>query len=382
MNYEARRLFLGAVVLSVFLAVLRQAELAPDPGIYRDRMALLFDGQVPYVGFFFEHFPLAILPMALAWLVGGAFSSAAYTILFAVMMAMCLGLTMALVERTGVRLGTTALGLRWLALAGPLFPIVLFRSDPFPVLLAIAGLYAMVTGRERLAITMELGGILTKGWPVVLAVPEWWRGRRWRALLLMVVTLAVAGALITFPGFSQSRQFTGIHSETTVGAAFTLTRIWSGSSLELINEAGATYVAVPMWATISNLGFGVALLLVALYRLKPGFSWDASNRLMATAVVAILIAAPLLSPQFVLWPTPFLALHSNRAVRHTGIAVSALTLIYMLAWNPGFEGDMWWVGVVNLRNLVLLGLGIMCVVTVNGDDLAASSVDRGSGQSA
>lgn len=99
------------------------------------------------------------------------------------------------------------------------------------------------------------------------------------------------------------------------------------------------------------------MLAVAVVRLRPGFSWDASIRLLATVVVAILIGSPLLSPQFILWPTPFLALHPNRAVRGTAIAVSALTLIYMLGWNPGFEGDLWWVGVVNLRNAVLLALG-------------------------
>jgi hypothetical protein len=340
-------------------------------------MALLLDGQVPYVDFFFEHFPLAIAPMALAWLLGGAFDPLIYAVLFALIMAVCLGLTLILVERTGDRLSVTDPGLRWLVLAGPLFPIVLFRSDPFPVLLTTAGFYGMLFAKERLAIGMEVAGILTKGWPVVLALPEWWRGHRRRAIVLVVIALAIGGLLITLPGFSQARQFSGIHSETTLGAVFTLARISSGSDLGLITDAGATYVSVPVWAAIANLGLGLLLLILALARVRGEFSWEGAVRLSSAAVLALLIGSPLLSPQFILWPTPFLALHSDKTIRGMAIAVSALTLTYMLAWNPGFEGDLWWVGVVNLRNIVLLALGAATAWAVAGKPATAQTMSSG-----
>jgi hypothetical protein len=357
---RTRRVFLGIALLAVFMAVLRRAELAGDPGIYMSRMALLFDGQIPYIDFFFEHFPLAIPPMALAWLLGGAFDPLIYTCLFALMMAACLGWTLVFVERTGEGLVVTDPGVRWLAIAGPLFPIVLFRSDPFPVLLAAAAFYAMVFGRERMTIVMETAGILTKGWPVVLAAPEWWRGRRGRAMGLAGLALVVGVLLINLPGFSQARQFSGIHSETFIGAIYTLSRIRMGFGLELINDAGATYVSVPVWAAILNLSLGVALLVTALIRARGAFSWTRAVRLLSAATIALLVGSPLLSPQFILWPTPFLALDTDKAIRGVAIAVSSLTLIYMLGWNSGFEGDLWWVGVVNLRNVALLLLGVMC----------------------
>ena len=359
------RNFLGLVLIAALFAGFRRAELAGDPEIYRTRVALLFDGNIPYVDFFFEHLPLALVPMALAWLLGGAFDPGIYTVVFAILMVVCLAATLVLVEKTGERIGAVDAGMHWLVMAGLLFPIVLFRSDPLPVVLAAAALYALIEGKERMAIGMELSGILTKGWPVVLALPEWWRGQRWRAGLLVFVAFGLIGLLSTLPGFTESRQFSGIHSETVVGSAFTLARISSASSLELINDAGATYVSVPVWATVLNLTFGFALLLVALFRLRPEFSWEASVGLLSAGVVALLVGAPLLSPQFILWPTPFLALHPNRTVRGTAIVVSVLTLLYMLAWNPGFEGDLWWVGVVNLRNLVLLALGVMTAWTVS-----------------
>jgi hypothetical protein len=237
----------------------------------------------------------------------------------------------------------------------------------------MAGFYGMVFAKERMAIWMEVAGILTKGWPVVLAAAEWWRGRRLRAVVLVVVALGLGGLLITLPGFSQAREFSGIHSETSIGAIFTLTRISAGADLGLITDAGATYVAVPVWAAIANLGLGLVLLILTLARIRGQFSWEGSIKLLSAAVVALLIGSPLLSPQFILWPTPFLALHPIRAVRGTAIAVSSLTLLYMLAWNPGFEGDLWWVGVVTLRNIVLLALGVMTAWSVTANQSSAET---------
>ena len=109
----------------------------------------------------------------------------------------------------------------------------------------------------------------------------------------------------------------------------------------------------------------LTLLILALVRARGAFSWYGAVKLLSAAVVALLVGSPLLSPQFILWPTPFLALHLNHTVRGTAIAVSVLTLVYMLGWNSGFEGDLWWVGVVNLRNIFLVILGILTAWTVS-----------------
>lgn len=33
-------------------------------------------------------------------------------------------------------------------------------------------------------------------------------------------------------------------------------------------------------------------------------------------------------------------------------------MLYILGRNPGFEGDLWWVGVMNVRTLVLAACGV------------------------
>jgi len=375
MSSELRRLFIGLILIASVVAVFRQPELAGDPAIYRSRMALLFDGETPYLDFFFEHLPLVIAPMGTAWLLGGAFSPVVYTVIFAVLMALCLLLTVIHVERIGDALDLDGAGRRWLAVAGPLFPFILFRSDPFPVALAVVALHAMMGEKERRSTWMQYAGVMAKGWPAVLALPEWWRGRRWKAATLLTTTAGLMVGLIALPGFSQARQFSGIHSETVVGGFFTLARLRTGSSLALINEAGATYVAVPVWATVLNLTLGILLIGVALFR--PGaFSWEGTVRLLSAVVAALLIGSPLLSPQFILWGTPFLALHPERTVRASAFTVSTLTLVYMLGWNPGFEGDLWWVGVVNLRNVVLVVLGVMTALAVSRARIASDERGR------
>jgi hypothetical protein len=375
MSSELRRLFVGLILIASVVAVFRQPELAGDPAIYRSRMALLFDGEIPYLDFFFEHLPLVIAPMGTAWLLGGAFSPVAYTVVFAGLMALCLLLTVTHVQRLGEALDLHGAGRRWLTVAGPLFPFILFRSDPFPVVLTVMAMHAMVEGKERRAAWLQYAGVMAKGWPTVLALPEWWRGRRWKAAGLIAATAALLAGLIALPGFSQARQFSGIHSETVVGGFFTLARLRTGSSLALINEAGATYVAVSVWATVLNLTLGILLIGVAVFRLGA-FSWEDTVRLLSAVVVALLIGSPLLSPQFILWGTPFLALHPERTVRATAFTVSALTLVYMLGWNPGFQGDLWWVGVVNLRNVVLVVLGVMTALAVSGARIASDERGR------
>ncbi|HSM44368.1 MAG TPA: hypothetical protein VK969_05055, partial [Acidimicrobiia bacterium] len=218
---KSRKVLIGAVVISVVVASLRFDELAGDPGIYRDRMALLFDGQLPYLDFFYEHLPLAIIPMAVPWLLGGAFGEILYTALFAVLMALCLYATLSLVERVGDLIMVEQSGERLVAVAGFLFPIVLFRYDPVPVLLVMVSVAGFVGTRGRIAVWSASVGILVKGWPVVLAMTEWWKGRRWRAAGLCALALAMT-ALLALPGFSRVRAFSGIHSETLLGGIFTL----------------------------------------------------------------------------------------------------------------------------------------------------------------
>jgi hypothetical protein len=364
------RLLLGFVLLSVVVAVLRPEQLAGDPRIYRERMLFLFAGEIPYLDFYFEHLPLAIVPMAVAWLLGGAFHPVAYSAIFAILMAACLFVTVPPLVRTGKRTGVTSPATRWILISCPLFPIVLFRYEPLVVLLAVLAIDGLTREDDRHNMTAAIAGVLTKGWVAIVAIVEWLRGFPLRAVALVATTIAMFGLLFALPGFYRVREFGGLHSESVFGGGFIQWRVVTGQPFHLISDAGATYVAVPSWAVVVNLIIGLVVLAIALYGARGEFAWPKGIRLLAAATLAILIGSPLLSPQFLLWPTPFLALHSSVAVRRLGIAATALTLLYMLGWNPGFRGDLWWVGVMNLRNLVLIALGMVAALSVGDRPVA------------
>lgn len=343
-------------VLAVGLALLNRPEFTGDPAIYRSRMELLFAGNTPYVDFYFEHLPLSLIPMMAAWILGGFGGDALFTSIFALLMIACLAGTAHAVDDDGAR----AAGLMWLVLAGPLFPIVIFRSDPFPTFLAAAAFAAVVAGQEKKASGLEFAGVLAKGWPSVLALVEAARGRRGKAMMVAGTGVLLLIGLLLLPGFRSGRAFSGLHSETVAGAAAIAFRTFDGDSLGLLYEAGATYVSVPVWAWVLNLNIGVLIGLLALGRWRGRFTREGGAGILSASVVTLLLISPVLSPQFLLWPTPFLALHRSPTVKGLALGTTLLTLIYMIGWNPDFLGNPWWIVVLNVRNLVLVALGVVC----------------------
>lgn len=357
---------LGLIGLSVAVALLNQPELTGDPVFYRDRMEALFSGDLPYFDFDFEHFPLSALPMIVAWVFGGFVGTGVYTTVFAVLMGGCLLATTGAVCRIESAAGLEGATVRWMAMAGLLFPIVLFRSDPFVVLLAVAALHSIARGQEKRAYYYQLAGVLAKGWPALYAIPDWGRGHRSRALNLAGLTLVLVGLLLWVPGFTQARTFTGLHSETAVGSLLIAIRTAGGQPLELLYEAGATYVAVPGWALLLHANIAILVGLVAFSRFRRVSRLGDIPQVMGASILVLLLASPLLSPQFLLWFVPFVVFFRSRQVFGWGVSVTGLTLVYMLGWNSDFVGNPWWIYVLNARNVALIVLALLCAWELGG----------------
>ena len=349
---------LAALVLAVGPGALgHPTPLTADPALYSEAMERLFAGEIPYIDFRFEHLPLAIGPMAAAHIVAAP-TGIAYGNPFIIVMLIIIFLSGALVVRIGDELELEGVGLRWVVMMAPMLLIAPFRIDALSVMLAVAAIYLAIMSREGASLAAAAGAIVAKGWPVVLAVPDWWRGQRSRAVGLVVFTGGVAALLLATPGFREGRSFVGVHQETLSGTLVIAWRLISGSEAAIVNSAGAVYVETGTWALALNLVVGASIALAALTVLRRTFSWQGGIAVTGSLTYAVLLGSPLLSTQFLLWPIPFIALTGSRQGRWLLTAAAALSVALTGIWLPG---TLWWHIAWLARNLLLVAAAVYSV---------------------
>ena len=342
---------LAAAAASVVLAsALPETILAGDALAYRERMVALFAGQVPYFDFPFEHLPVMIIPLAAAWLLGGFSGLPGYALSLAAVSTTCLIGTGAILTYIEDRLANPGLVVRWLLTTVPLLPFLLFRNDSFVILLTVAGIALALIGKDGWSMLSLMGGILAKAWSAVWAVGEWWRKRRWAALVLLVAFVGAVAITLSPPVQSiQSPQ--GLHTETFAGSVLGLVRSLRGLDLQTTTTASA-YLAAPNWAPGVNLLVGGLVAAWCLPRMRSPFTWPGAWILTGSLLGAGLLAAPYFSTQYVAWLLPFTAWHRRTSLAM--LAVSASSLVLISTWHRLFEGTVWWWSLLVGRNLLLL----------------------------
>ena len=333
-----------------------------DPRAYAESMDLMFGGEIPYVDFGYEHLPLAIAPMALAEVISAA-TGIPFSYPFMLLMLAMVFATGALVVRIAEDLDLADpeqgdIGLRFVVMVAPMLVIIPFRIDALSVFLAIAAIFLAIREREGFSFAAAVGGVLAKGWPVVLAATDWWRGKRKRAGLLVGFTAAIGVALLMTPGFREGREFVGVHEETLSGSLVIVWRLLGGNDAQIVDAAGALYVVTGPWAVAFNLVVGGTIGLAALMVLRRQFSWQGGVALTAALTYAVLLAAPLLSTQFVLWPIPFVALTGSRPGRWLLTAAALVSVTLTGIWFPL---TLWWHTGWLIRNLLLVAAAIYAV---------------------
>lgn len=326
--------------------------------VYHSRMSELFAGNLLYVSGQFEHFPLAAAPMLVAWGFGGWSSVAAFEVAFILVGGGLFVATGGLLTQIGDRLGIPKAGCWFFALSLPLAPFAVARTEPWVLFLVAMSLRSLVQESESRFAGWAALAVAAKAWPVVLGVEAWRIGWHRAAVILVGIAAAVSLILLQLPGFLSGRSFSGIHSETLVGALLLAWRAVSGLPLGLHNSAGAVYVSAPGLAILAELFIGVIAGATALRFRRPEGRRTERFRLVAVLTLAMLLASPLLSAQFILWPVLFLALVPSRAVRLAAGVIVTLTAMefYGFAALPG--SVFMWSGVVILRGLLMAGLAI------------------------
>ena len=328
-----------------------------DSQLYSAAMDLMFRGEIPYLDFDFEHLPLTVAPMAAAHVIA-VLTGLPFTYPFMIIALAMTFVTGVLVARIGEDLGVGDAGRRWVIMVAPMLLIIPFRIDALSVMLAVAAVFYAIERHETASLTATIGAIVSKGWPVVLAATDWWRGERRRALVVVVSTFALGVLLIATPGFRAARSFVGVHEETLSGSLVIVARLLTGHDPQIVHSAGAEYVVAGTWAVLLNLAIGGAITLASLTVLRRAFSWQGGVALIGALTYGVLLASPLLSAQFVLWPIPFVALTGSRRGRVLLTTAASISVFLTAVWFPG---TMWWHTGWLIRNVVLIAAAVQGV---------------------
>ena len=250
----------------------------------------------------------------------------------------------------------------WLVIGLLLLPAPYLRLDLLAAALALAAVLSIEHRRPGIAGAVLAAAALVKVWPALLVV-AWLGGRHWRA----AATAAVAGGLaglswLAYAGPAALGQVLGYrgaegwHVESVPGVAAGLlhpgpARLEQGAFRWGYAGPG------PKLALLAVLGV-VAALVLWRTTARP-----AAQHLAATTLVAaLLVTSPLLSPQYLVWLLPFVALSwadGERVPAALTAGAGLLTTALLAAVGPsGVSAPLPQLVLVG-RNLVLVGLVVV-----------------------
>jgi hypothetical protein len=260
----------------------------------------------------------------------------------------------------------------WLALMLPLCwgGWIFARVDLLSVALAIGGLALARRRRETGGGVLLALGVFAKAWPV-LTLPGLWAEARRRALTVAVGVLAAGGLLWLLVGglggFQQVLTFRGARGyqvESTVGSVLVM-----GTDHAVLSDAGALRIASqPEWAkyTVAGLlavGVTIAWLLgLRAARRLPGSATEAAVLGSLVAVGLLLVLSPLLSPQYLVWLLPFVALRW----RDVPLVATVAGALVLTAWVASQYDELLGESRTALGRLIVFRNGLLVIAVAIG----------------
>jgi hypothetical protein len=262
-------------------------------------------------------------------------------------------------------------GVAYLVLGTPFlfFPFPYARIDLFTVFLAVLGLALLRRGLERTGGVGLAVAALAKLWPLVLApilvVTRRTRGVwAWAATLL--VGLAVWLLLFGPSGLAQVATFRGSKGwqiESIPGVFFHMA------------DQPASHVEQGAWRTGAQVPLLVKPLLPALALANAALAWWWSRaRVLRTendddeaawslaplaSIIGLLVFSTIISPQYVLWFVPFVAILAARGERLlTGlyVVVAFLTTFILATIHGQIEAELYATLPIIVRNALLVAM--------------------------
>lgn len=257
-----------------------------------------------------------------------------------------------------------------------LCPVVLARFDLAPTALAFASAGLWFSGRRAAGGVVAGLGILVKIFPGVVAAPglvadfAGGSGRRGRGVLALATTLAVGmlawsalggGGLAESVGYHLRR---GIEFGSLPAGLLALVHRLGRGIVRTEFDFGSTELVGPGVEAVSRVAFPLQALALGLviWRARRA-RLDDPMRWAGAAVVAFVAFGKVLSPQFLVWPMPFvIALEgpTGRRARPLYLALCLVTTaIYPWLTHHVVAFDAAGLLLLNARNLGLVALWLL-----------------------
>jgi len=264
-----------------------------------------------------------------------------------VLLATGCDLAVAIVLRAASRRGGSPAGAwYWVCGVPVLGPLAVDRLDMIPVMLSVLALRAAGRGAVR-------GGLLAvaaavKAWPVTLlagTAPGQWRRVLPALAAMLAVLVFLRGPTMSFLAHQEAR---GTEIESAVAVPFMIWRLdgWHGSLVykygawQLSGEqAGLAVDASRLSLILIAVAVTAWCAATALGRIRWRAEFAADAPLAATLLV--LVASPVLSPQYMLWAIGLAAacLAASRTTqRPAALAILAAALLTVIVFPTGWQG--------------------------------------------
>ena len=363
-----------------------------DVYLYFQNAEAFASGQLPYRGFPFEYPPLALVPMAVPYLLWplGPPPFEIYHWLFLAWEAALLTALVVTLGAVALRLwpanGDRAMAIRLFLLTIVAAPSLAWRFDLFPALLGALAILAGLSGRAGLAGAAIALGVLAKLFPAVLApviVLPWLLAGDWRRasrfvlvgsgvfVFVLGVVYGLVGDAIWSPITYQNER--GLQAESLGAGLLLLRAVLTETPARLTFDHSAVHVAGP-WAErilaiqlpvlIAALG-GITALTFRRFRTEIrelGAVATASVITAAAATVAVLLLTnKVFSVQYVVWLLPFAALLRGRQLLLFALIAGLSIGIHPLFYDALIRQEAAAVYLLNARNVALVALAAWLV---------------------
>lgn len=369
-------------------------ESVNDLFVYRSFAAPVLEGAIPYRDVFLEYPPLAAPAIAAPGLLGTGeevfrLAFAGWTLALAGAVLVLCG---ALARRTG---GDRTRAMLAVACA-PLLLGAMVRThfDLAPVALTLGALLLLVSGRPRAGMAVLGLGVMTKGFPLVVApVALAWltatNGRRaafestaaMATVSLALVALAVAaspsGAVdaLTYQGDRP------VQLESTPASVLLVLDGLGLGQARSVKSHRSDGLVHPADDVISAISVGSVAALVAILCLLAARGPGEPRRLVLASLAAVAAFACLgriLSPQFLIWLVPLGALALAWGLNALAAAVAAAAVLTQVEFPARYfdvvDREPGAIALVCVRNAVLIAVLALAVRVLNGPVLMRSAI--------